>query len=54
MAERAVLYAREYPLAREGRLMPRRLSTTSGVRQRLIDTMQASRAACDTSPLTGR
>ena len=32
----------EYPLAREGRLMPRRLSTTSGVRQRLIDTKQAS------------
>jgi hypothetical protein len=32
----------EYPLLREGRLMPRRLSTTSGVRQRLIDTMQAS------------
>lgn len=32
----------EYPLAREGRLMSRRLSTTSGVRQRLIDTKQAS------------
>ncbi len=32
----------EYPLAREGRLTPRRLSTTSGVRQRLIDTKQAS------------
>ncbi len=27
---------------RQGCLMPRRLSTTSGVRQRVIDTMQAS------------
>lgn len=33
---------RRISAAREGRLMSRRLSTTGGVRQRLVDTEQAS------------